>query len=347
VRPRRSSAVRGALVAAALVGLGPPTAVRAAEPDREGKITLAVRDCPEAFEVSLRRILVIELGDLLEEGDGGGAPETEIIEIACGAENASIAARNPRGEVVHNDVRFDAFPGDAAPRAVALAALEALRAVDPTLSDRLVARQAKATHARAKPVPSPPPAKSRAAAPKASRPVVLPDGKARGFTRVAVGGIARLFLGDPRTFSAGGRVEVSRRFVSAWDAGLDVDVGFSRRRVELGAVEASLLSTALWLGARGGGPAWSVTGALGGRLGLARLTGAPNRSETRGHRVTRPWAGPVLVVRTDGAIGLLALAVLLEGGFAAVGAEGLAAGAPALGFQGAWSSVSANAGIRF
>jgi hypothetical protein len=335
------------VVATALLGLGPVTTVCAAEPAREGKIALQVSDCPEAFEASLRSILVIELGGLLDEGRAAATADGESIAIACEVETARIAARSSRGGVVHNDVRFDAFPGDAAPRAVGLAALEALRAVDPTLAERIVAQRSKGAPPERATEP-PPPARAEPPA-KRHEPdrSPVPSVAPRGFTRVVAGGVARWFLGEPRTLAAGGRLELSRRFASPWDAGFDLDGAFSRRRVELGAVEARLLSTAAWFGARAGGAAWSLTGAVGGRLGLALLSGDPSASTARGHRITRAWGGPTLALRTDGAVGPLALALVLEGGLMAAGAEGLAGGASAIGITTGWASASANLGIRY
>jgi hypothetical protein len=168
-----------------------------------------------------------------------------------------------------------------------------------------------------------------------------------GFTRLLAGGVARWFLGEPRTMALGGRLELTRRFASPWDGGLDLDATFTRRTVELGVVEARLLSAAAWVGVRAGSSAWSATGGVGARLGLALLEGMPRGVENRGHQSTRPWGGPMLVLRTDAAAGALALALALEGGLAAAGAEGLAGGRPAIGFTNGWASVSASAGIRF
>jgi hypothetical protein len=141
-------------------------------------------------------------------------------------------------------------------------------------------------------------------------------------------------------------VELGLRFPVRWDLGLDVEGVLARRSVELGAVEARLLSTAAWLGARMGSGAWSLTAALGGRIGLAALRGSPDAA-TRGQRVMRPWAGPVLVARGDGAADPVAFAVMVEGGYAASGAEGLAGGARALGVSSGWVAASASVGVLF
>jgi hypothetical protein len=324
-----------------LLALAAPS--RAAEAARDGQIVLQVNACERPFEASLREILLIELGDLLEPEGVMRAADGEAIEITCDANTAKIVGLGARGEVVHHDLRLDTFPGDAAPRAVALAALEALRAVDPTLAERMEARRAAATPSP--PVaPAPPPPRASHPRPKSSVPS---SGHPAGFTRLLAGGVARWFMGDPRTLAPGARLELSRRFTSPWDAGFDLDGSFVRRTVDLGIVEARLLSAGAWVGLRAGSSEWSATGGIGGRLGLALLKGAARDAGSRGHRKARPWGGPTLVLRTDAATGAFALALAIEGGLAVAGAEGLSAGEPAIAFTNGWASASASAGLRF
>ena len=331
----------GSAALAVLCSVAPGRA--APDPGHEGKVSLAVEACPETFESSMRAILRIELGELLDENGSPSASNQESIGVTCEPEVARISARSADGlQEVHNDLRFDAFPGDAAPRAVALAALEALRAVDPTLATRIEDQRKKAALSEApRPEPSarppPPPAAPERAAPVASR----------RYTRLALGGVVRLFPADPRTTAAGARVELGFRFAAPWDLAFDIEGALARQSASSGAVEARLLSTGAWFGARAGSSEWSFTGGLGGRFGLAGLRGTPDEATTRGHDVTRPWAGPMLVLRGDGSADLFAFALMLEGGFAVMGAEGLADGAPALGIDGGWVAASASAGIRF
>jgi hypothetical protein len=352
VRPSFRFPRRGALAATPFLTLALAAPSHAAEPARGGKITLVVRECERSFEASLREILVIELGDLLERDGVENATEGESIEITCAGETARIVGRGVRGEVVHHDLRLGTFPGDAAPRAAALAALEALRAVDPTLAERMEARRATAATAATaatKPKPAPPAhsPQQRAPAPRDKPAARSPDTTPSGFTRLLAGGAARWFVGEPRTLVFGGRLELSRRFASSWDGGFDIDGTFARRTVDLGVIDARLLSAAAWLGVRAGSRTWSATAGAGARFGVALLTGAPRDAEQRGHESTRPWGGPTLVLRTDAAAGALALALALEGGLAAAGSEGLSGGEPAIGFTTGWVSVSASAGVRY
>jgi hypothetical protein len=332
------------------------TAVVAAEPRAE-TVTLEVAGCAESFEASLRRILVLELGDLLEPSAPDSPASGDSVRVVCDVDALRIVARSAAGEeVAHDALPHRAFPGDAAPRAAALAALEALRAVDPVLAERIQARLAEA---RPRPAPdadrAPRDADKKGDPPRATESARVPSGgevspgapaRSRPATRLLAGGVARWLLGEPRSSAFGARLELSHRLGTPWDVGLDLEGAVARRSVGLGTVEAKLLSGAAWFGARAFGTTFSATAALGGRFGLVELSGSPDVL-ARGHRVTRPFGGPLLLVRSDGTLGVLALALVFEGGLAAVGAEGLAGGAEALSLGGGWLTVSANAGVHF
>jgi hypothetical protein len=344
-----------------VIELGPGLAL-GADLEHQPKVAVRVRACSEPFETALRRILAIELGNLLDDARAENAASLELIEIACSAEKAQISARSVAGDqVAQNDLRFDAFPSDAAPRAVALAAVEALRAVDPTLTERLAAQRAEAQASAAPSVaasaPSTSPPVKAAARPAAKstpdengtaaeKTASGPAPAARSVTRITLGVGARHFVVGPATTLLGARLELSRHFSAPWGVGLDLDGAMSgRQRVTLGTVQARLLSSAAWLAARAGSADWSTSAGLGVRVGLVNLEGAPDL-EARGHRVLRPLAGALLVIRADGAVGAVAFGIAGEGGYALAGAQGLAGGAPALRLDGFWVAVSVNAGLR-
>jgi hypothetical protein len=336
------------------LGVGPALA---AELKEQPKVAVRVSSCSEPFEAALRRMLAIELGDLLVDERRESTRTVESIEVACEADRAKISASNVAGDqVAHNDLPFDAFPRDAAPRAVALAALEALRAVDPALTERLAVQRAAAPAGVAPSVPAsatptnPPLEPTARSAPAettapAERMALAPPSPQRAVTRITVGGSARHFVSAPATTLLGVRLELSRRFSLPLDAGLDLDGGVSEQRVRLGTVGARLLSSAAWLAARAGGTDWSASAGFGGRAGLVQLQGAPT-PQARGHRVLRPLVGALLMLRADGTVGTVALAIAGEGGYALAGAQGLASGAPALRLDGIWLAISANAGLR-
>lgn len=350
IRPKPSRHAAGWFTATLLV-----LQLAAAE-SKAPTVGLRVSSCSQPFEAALRRMLRIELGTLLEDENRATA---ETIEVACSAETAEISAHSAAsGQVAHNDLRFDAFPSDAAPRAVALAALEALRAVDPALAERLAAQEAEAQANRAgsgpttspssqppgQPSPERDPETPAESAPLTIAPA-LPASTSRPVTRVTVGAVARHFVSAPATTLLGGRLELSHRFRVPLDVGLDVEGAMGRQRVKIGTLEAQLLSTSAWLAVRAGGGEWSASAGIGSRAGVAYLQGAPVFG-ARGHQVTRPVVGALALLRADGALGMVAMAIAGEGGYAVAGAQGLASGAVALRLDGFWLALSVNAGVR-
>ena len=142
-----------------LSGMVLPRPARADRAEASTSVALLVRGCPALFEQEMRDILAIELGELLLAPSEPPRTELNVLEIACERVRARVRAEAPHADrVVERALLLDEFPGDAAPRAVALAGVEALSAVNPTLSERLLARQ------RAVPA-KPPPTADAAAAP--------------------------------------------------------------------------------------------------------------------------------------------------------------------------------------
>jgi hypothetical protein len=304
------------------------------ERERAPEVGLTVEDCAEPFESALRRILRIELGELLDEGGPSANSDRDWLEIRCRGQAADVRARSRRGDqVVDNNQRLDAFPGDAAPRAAALAAIEALGAIGPSLSERIEAR-----HTRGKPL------ERRAETQRAKAPGV--DRERREWTQVGIAATTRLFLSKPGLLAWGGRVEVVRRLSLPLALGIDIEGAWARRGVDLGELSARLLSSGLWTGVSRGDSVFSGSLGVGGRLGLTELAGAPGNSEVRGHRVVRGWVGPMLVGRIDAGTGALVAAAALESGFAAAGAEGLSGASSALVVRGGWLALSLAFGIR-
>lgn len=315
-----------------------------AEPASGEKVTLSI-ECEPIFATELRRIVRLELGGLLHEGPWSDAGPQGQLEVRCERELARVSARDARRvQQANNDLRFDAFPGDAAPRAVALAAVEALRAVDPTLSARI---QAQRTAAAAD-VRTAPPAAAPPVEPIPARPAVRDRREAaRAWSRISLGPVVRQFVFQPATTAWGARVELSRHSSVPIDYGFEVEGALVERSVELGTIDMRLVSAAAWTGLRAGRADWSFTAGAGGRFGIVQLQGSSPAPAVEARQTSRFWAGPFAVARVDAAFGALALALAVEAGWAVAGAEGLSQGAPVVGARGAWLSLSLNPGIRF
>jgi hypothetical protein len=316
-----------------------------AESVGDEQVELHMLACEPAFAAELRRIVRLELGGLLYEGEAGGSAERGRLEVRCESNLARVSARDARRtQQANNDLRFDAFPGDAAPRAVALAAVEALRAVDPTLSARIDAQRTAAAAEERKTTP-------RERTPTTSRPTtpappVRPEA-ARGWTRIGLGPVVRHFPSDPQMTLWGAHVELNRRSPLPVDYGLDLEGAVFERSVDLGAIDVRTLSAAAWIGWRAGLSDWSFTAGAGGRVGIAELEGSSRDPTVEAHHTARIWSGPLAILRGDAGFGVFSPGLVLEAGWALAGAEGLAGGATVAGARGVWLALSLNPGIRF
>ncbi len=301
-------------------------------------VTLSVTNCAPAFEQALRHIMTIELGSLLVTDPEAALSAHDQLAIACEVENARVTAVAARGgEVVRSSLRFDAFPEDAAPRAVALSALEALGAVNPALSERLSEQrraQAQAVAHRAGPEPRVTTFETRA--PRDRR------------SHLTLGLALRDFLAPHGVVATGGRLEWGTRAWAGWGIGVDVESASGQRSVSLGELRARFLSSGAWFDLRAQGSALSASLGLGARVGMVLLDGTPSGdAAVRGHEVLRWWSGPLAQARLATGLGPFSASGVAEAGVAIGGSEGLANGAAALAARGGWLCFSLNAGIRF
>jgi hypothetical protein len=341
-----------------VTGLSLPRSARAGGAQTSTSVALVVRDCPELFEQEMRDILGIELGELLLESSEAPRAEINLLEVDCEPTRARVRAMAPSADrVVARALPLDAFPGDAAPRAVALAGVEALSAVNPTLSERLRARQ-KAEPAESQPAESQPaesqPAES--AAPPAPAPPARdgspslasqPSVRSKRHLSLSLGALHRRFLVARGAAAWGGRAELSWHAQGLWRTGFDADLAVAERSVTAGRLRAVMVSSGAWLGVGTEASGWSVGVAAGARAGLAQLRGEPTAADVRGHEVLRPWAGPVVLARASASLGRFEVAACSEGGMALLGAEGLAQDVSTLRIARAWLALSLNGGIVF
>jgi hypothetical protein len=317
----------------------------AAAPGAEGRFVLDTSGCPGVSEPEIRRIVAIEIGDMLidpltqplsplSRGEGSsispGAerPAADRLIIRCDGDVAAVEAMGAGGAVrVVRSITLRDFPGDAAPRVLALAGLEALAAQSPAVRERIEARRAPpAPSEPARPAPAPP------AAPSANR--------------VGLAFVWRTFAADDGLSAWGGRVDWARDLGARWDVTVDLEAGSAGRTTALGETSALLVSVGAFAGLRAGGPALLATFGVGGRVGGARLAGDPMGSAgVQGATVVRPWLGPALAARLRARLGPIGAALFAEAGFAARGAEGLAGGETVIALDGPW--VMGGAGLWF
>ena len=303
--------------------------------NQSARVALEIVGCPETLERAVRRIVGIEIGDLLIE-PGSSASEVDRLTIRCEGDLARIEAGGD-GDADHVDrtLRFDDFPGDAAPRAVALAAIEQLAALSPAVRRRIQDRRRPAL-----------PPVSRSAGPGAGP----TDGAARAPQlrwRVELSAIARAFLLSNGLVAYGGGLGLGRDLGHRGLVALDLDAAGGNRTVALGEVRAVQLSAGVFAGARAGTPNLSAALAIGARFGVVEFAGNPVDAATvKADNVLRPWGGPAASIGGSTGVGAFSATLSLEAGIALVGAEGLADSAAALVAHGLWVGASLGIGIR-
>ena len=336
------------------------TASAAAEPAKGGAsprpVVVTVASCPDASEAAVRRIVGIELGDLLLDARAPRPANADALQIRCDAGLALVEASGAaRASPVNRLLRLADFPQDAAPRALALAGIEVLAAFSTDVRQRIESRQAPAA---APPVVS--------ATPVAAPPETPPGPTPHQRPAYALGavGIRRAFLGAHGLSPWGGRIELSRELGEHWSAAVDGDVAGASRSVALGDTTATLASLGAAVGLRAEGRVLTGLAALGGRVGVVRFVGQPaaGGATVVGQRATRPWGGPFVAARVLLGLDRLALVVVdrapeglqrfalqlgAEAGFDLTKADGLSDGAPVVAISGPWWSIAAGGVARF
>jgi hypothetical protein len=303
-----------------------------------GTVALDTAACPAISEAAIRRIVGIEIGDLLAAPGDATTADANRLAMICEGGAARLEARGAGSDQpVERVLRLADFPGDAAPRALALAGVEMLAALDPAVRERIHIRQSPAAPPAPTPLPPAPPSASASAAHADSS--VAPVG-------IAISAVRRDFLGAGNVGGWGGRVDVDRGLGDLFTLGADVEVAGARTTVTLGEASALLVSAGAFGGLRATGARVAGSLSLGARFGLASLDGTPaGGSGATGGSALRPWWGPALAARgwlRAGAVGFVAM---IEGGLAVRGAQGLADGSTILAVDGGW--LVAGIGVRF
>lgn len=318
----------GAAAAALLLGIAPRTPAAPA-----GSVTVTVESCPDGFPAAVRRVLRVELGDLIAEGSKDQARDRLLVR--CRQEVAEVVARSPDGGLARN-LELRHFPPESRARAVALAGIELLAAQSPDVRRRLRARQSGG------PKPGPGEAETGGTRPGAAA------GARAGNWRVLLLGVGRRFVSGQKGLAPwGGGVLVERSLRGPLLVAFDADWGLGRRMVSAGEVMGSLGSgAASLLAAAEAGPLRFEAGG-GARFGLAYLAGNPAAASSLvGRSVLRPWAGPLLGGRLLWLGRRLCAGVGLEVGHALVGAEGRRDAEVLVAVEGTWFSLHAGLGLN-
>jgi hypothetical protein len=311
-----------------------------AKADEAKRVALQIQACPSIAEAEVRRVVGIEIGDLLVP-EGGGAPanaDADRMTIECDGDLARIEATGTsHARPLSRALRLSDFPGDAAPRALALAAIEVLAALSPALRQRIEVHEGKPPAASPKPTAAEPAPASLAEEPQRE--------DAPPSWRIGAVG-SYLWFPHLGVSAAGGGIDIDRQLGGTWMLGCDLNAAVESKDVPLGRARALLGSFGAFAGLSG--PSRVMTVALGARLGLAQMRGDPlGAADVTGEHAVRPWAGPLIAARGRLDWRHLSVEMSAEAGVALFGARGLAGGAPALGAEGPWVAISFGPGLRF
>ncbi len=305
-----------------------------AGPAHGGRFVLEVKSCPGVPAEAVRRILGIEIGDLLVDAGLAAAAASDRLIIRCAGNLAWVEAAGDDGtNPVDRTFRLDDFPGDAAPRALALAGIELLAARSPAVRAHIQAKQNPASPERPTVVVPPEPARSS-------------KSDARDL-RIGLAGTWRNFLVGHGVSAWGGQAQLGWELGRRWHLGADLEASGAREHVSLGETSALLLSCGVAFGVRGGGENLGFALGLGGRMGMARLSGsAADVAGVKSAAVLRPWGGPLASASGFGGAGPFALTLAVETGRSLITAEGLSGSTTALAIGGWWVAISLGGAVR-
>ncbi|HXI54555.1 MAG TPA: hypothetical protein VNO55_00725 [Polyangia bacterium] len=336
-RTRDRAFVLALALALAAALAGPARGQLAEPPSRQlpRRVTLDASACPDVPAAALRRIMVIEIGDLLVGADEQPAGDTDRVQLACAGRVARVSADGPgRPRALERRLPLDDFPGDAAPRALALAAVEILAALSPDVRARVEARQRPAA------VVQTPPAVARAPGP-----ATPPAPSARREWTLLGAASLQAFVSTPGLTTWGGRLAVRRSLGARLELTAGGDLAGGTVAGPLGVVSTKIASAAVLVGARVGGPRLEGGLALGGRTGMAWFEGqAGDPNAFVGSSASRPWGGPVAVARARLGVGRVGLEMATELGYAFGRADASSGDAIVASVGGPWLAVTAGLG---
>ncbi|HVY37311.1 MAG TPA: hypothetical protein VHM31_05230 [Polyangia bacterium] len=315
---------------------GSAAATEGAPPPPPGRVELEMQGCPTVPTSAVRHVLSVELGDLLLDAAAGGAvPDTDRLIIRCAGDFASVEAAGSSGAPTERILRLGDFPGDAAPRALALVGVELLAARSEAVRARILGPR---------PIVTAPAVPAVVASPDLT---ARPD-PGRYRPRIGMAGVWRTFVTPDARPAFGARLYGSRPAVGRGIASGDLEFAEASTTVQnVGQTTAALLSAAATLGAFAGGRRWCLAVGLGGRLGLVRESGssaAPARVSSETY--WRPWGGPMASLGLSGMLGRADVAIGGEAGWSLSSIHEVAGGATAIAIRGPWLAVSMGVGLR-
>lgn len=290
----------------------------------DGRFSFTIADCPSLSGAEIRRLLTIEIGDLLLPESTGVLAHHDRLTVQCvdqlaRVQAAGLATPAPFEQVVN----LRDLPGDAAPRALALAGLELLASLNSFVRARIEANT---------PAPREPPA---------------PPAPAAHDLRLGVAGVGRAFLTNEGALLWGGRADALWLGTRRWALAFDLELAHGRKSVaDLGRATAWSLTSAIAVALHGRSGFLEGTVGVGGRFGMMWLAGASAQPATVSDAsVAHPWGGPLALLGGAAHLGRLSLCLRAEIGQALLGTQGSADGATVLATAGTWLALSLGGGF--
>ncbi len=312
------------MAALAVAGIWLAAAASPVAAQSSGHVRLEIAGCPTISTQDVRRVLSVELGDLLLEPGAPDAREADGLLVRCAGNVAFVEATGGGEPPIERIFPLDDFPGDAAPRALALLGVELLAARSAAVRQRIMRRQ------------------SGPAASVVQTPVVPPAAlapvPAERDVRVGVAGVWRTFVTSGGASAFGGRVEASSTALKVALASADLEMAGGRRDVDgVGQTSAWLISGGATFGTFAANRRWRAAVGLGGRIGLLRESGrSADPLRVVSSTFVRPWGGPMLTAGLSGRVGHLAVSAGGEIGWSLSSVDELAANATSIAVGGPW-----------
>jgi hypothetical protein len=225
------------------------------------RVVLEIGSCDQASADEIRRIVGIEIGDLLVAGDEAAPAVANRLQIRCSGDTGMLGVTNQAdARPLDRKVLLDDFPHDAVPRVLALAGIETLAALSPAVQERLAAQRSPELSVRPAVLPMEPTPRD-------------PSGEKRAL-RGRIAGMARAFSVAHGALSWGGRMDVEQELDRSWQLVFGLDLAGTRASTaNLGQARALLYSGCALLGLHTSHPSVGGSFDVGIRMGGVHFSG--------------------------------------------------------------------------
>jgi len=344
---KRRSGLRSVIGFAIVFGgsalLATPARGQTLAPANDGRFVLEIQECPRTLADGVRRLVAIEVGDLLRQRADDVAPGGDTLAIRCAGNFAQIEASGGAETAPAEKLfQLDDFPGDAAPRALALASLELMAARNSTVRERMDGNPSSSPLPPT-PTPAKPPAPTRTRTSLPSQPTAAPSTT----VRVGLAAVWRTFPATHGPTLWGGQVQASAVFNRLWRGAADAELSTGQNSVSLGQTRATLLTAGANFGVQHRRNNFEAGVGLGGRVGAVRLSGtSADPAYVSATSVWRPWGGPMTSAHVSASLGQFALTAVAEAGLPLLKPEGQAGASVAIALDDPWAAIALGASIR-